>query len=293
MRVSTLPRIGTGRRPRPSASSWAIAPRRAGADRRTRGQLAEHPAVAGDQRVARVLPRRDRGDHEPRVRRRREVLVGVHGEVDLVGHERVAQLRDEHADAERGDRGGRAVAGGADGDQLDGVAGGAQPLRDEFGLGDGQRAGPGAEAERTAGSAVTGVPRERRRRDRAVRVRRVRHLADAPCIGASSAASTSPWRCTATAAGVCGSSSNSSRRACGVAAAVRPLGQPLDLHRRGVQQLVDDAADGCGRTPRAPAGPGRAAARRAAAARASTTSDARRRSAVTVGVTSAERCAAR
>jgi hypothetical protein len=28
----------------------------------------------------------------------------VHGEVDLFGHERVAQLRDEHADAERGDR---------------------------------------------------------------------------------------------------------------------------------------------------------------------------------------------
>jgi hypothetical protein len=33
----------------------------------------------------------------------------VHGEVDLTGHERVAQLRDEHSDAERGDRGGRTV----------------------------------------------------------------------------------------------------------------------------------------------------------------------------------------
>jgi hypothetical protein len=75
-------------------------PRRAGTDRRSCRQLAEHPAVAGDQRVARVLPRRDRGDHEPRVRCRGEVLVGVHGDVDLVRDERVAQLRDEHADAQ-------------------------------------------------------------------------------------------------------------------------------------------------------------------------------------------------
>ena len=61
--------------------------------------------------------------------------------------ELVAQLRDEHADAERGDRGGRAVTGGADGDQLDGVAGIAQSLRDEFGLGDGQRARPGPDPQ--------------------------------------------------------------------------------------------------------------------------------------------------
>ena len=53
----------------------------------------------------------------------------------------------------------------------------------------------------------------------------------------------------------------------GVAVPVRPLGQPLDLHRRRVQQLVDDAADGAGRTPRGPRRRARAAASPAAAAR--------------------------
>ena len=59
-RVSTLPRIGTTSRPRPSARSWAT---RRGAPVPTvepGRQLAEGEPVAGDERVARVLARRAR-----------------------------------------------------------------------------------------------------------------------------------------------------------------------------------------------------------------------------------------
>ena len=223
---------------------------------------------------------------QPRVGRGRQVLVGVHGDVDLAGEQRVAQLRDEHADAERRDRGRRPVAVGADGDQLDGVARGAQPRRRPARTGRGPAA-LGRVPRRRGGrwaDAVTGGP---------PRCRGARGSSTAVLTGASSAARTSPRRCTATAAGVCGSSSNSSRSACGVAVAVRARGQPLDLHRRGVQQLVDDPADGAGELLARPRGRARAAARRAAAARRRRPPTARRRSAVTVGVTSAERCAAR
>ncbi len=166
------------------------APRRAGADPGSGGQLAEHLAVAGDQRVARVLPGRHRGQAQPRVRRGGQVLVGVHGHVDLAAHQRLAQRRDEHADAELGDRGGRQVAGGADLDQLDRGARPRAAARRRC------RSGPGP--ARWAGCrCASGAGHDR----------------SSLSCRASRAPSTSPLRWMATAALVCGSSSNRARSA--------------------------------------------------------------------------------
>ena len=107
-------------------------PRRAGADHRAGGQFAEHHPVAGDERVARVLARRHGGQRHPRHRGGREVLVGVHGDVDLVGEQRVAQRGDEDADAGLRDRCARrlaAVAVGGDRDDLDLAPAAAAPRR--------------------------------------------------------------------------------------------------------------------------------------------------------------------
>ena len=182
------------------------APRRAGADRRPRAAARRALAVAGDQRVAGVLPRRDRGERQPGVGRGRQVLVGVHRDVDLAGDQRVAQLRDEHADAERGDRrrtsGRRAVLTVT---SSTGWPAAAQPRGDQLGLGDGERAGPGAEPEgggqRSPAGPRRGVSPTARRVDRDGR------------SGASPAREHVAAALHATAAGVCGSSSNSSRSA--------------------------------------------------------------------------------
>ena len=69
-RVSTLPRTATTSRPRPAARSWAARRGEPVPTRAPGGELVEGEAVAGDQHVARVLPRRHGGEREARRRRR-------------------------------------------------------------------------------------------------------------------------------------------------------------------------------------------------------------------------------
>jgi hypothetical protein len=76
---------------------------RAGADAGAGRQRGEGEPVPGDERIARVLPHRDRGDDQPVRRRGGQILVRVDRDVDLLAGERVAQRRDEHPDAEAGD----------------------------------------------------------------------------------------------------------------------------------------------------------------------------------------------
>ena len=99
MRVSTLPRMPTISRPRPSASSWADPARRAGAEAAADGQLAEGEPVAGDDDVARVLAGGYGGERDAVGGRGREVLQRVDGDVDLAGEQGVAQRADEDAGA--------------------------------------------------------------------------------------------------------------------------------------------------------------------------------------------------
>jgi hypothetical protein len=122
---------------------------RARADRRAGRQVGEDETVAGDERVPRILALRDGGDVQPRVLRGGQVLVGVHGEVDLLRDQRVAQRGDEDPDAELSDRRGGAVTRGDDPDQLDRAAGGSgQRIGDELGLGERKSAASSAEAKR-------------------------------------------------------------------------------------------------------------------------------------------------
>ena len=81
----------TTSRPRPRARSWAARRGEPVPIREPAGQLAEGQPVAGDQRVARVLAQRHRGEHEALGLGGRQVLERVHGEVDLAGEQRVAQ----------------------------------------------------------------------------------------------------------------------------------------------------------------------------------------------------------
>ena len=94
-------------------------PGRAGAHRRARGQLAQGQSVAGDERVARVLPLRHGGEDESGGRRGGQVLVAVDGEVDGPLDEGRADRRHEDAGAtELRDGRCRAVALGAEGDEF-------------------------------------------------------------------------------------------------------------------------------------------------------------------------------
>ena len=85
--------------------------RRPGAHARARGQPRQGHAVARREGVAGVGAHRDGRETDAVGRRRRQVLEGVHDEVDLAGQERVAQCRDEDAGAaercERAPRSGR------------------------------------------------------------------------------------------------------------------------------------------------------------------------------------------
>ena len=91
IRVSTLPRIGRHSRPRPSARSWAARRGEPVPTRAAGGQLAQGEAVAGDQHVARVLAPGTAASDEARLGGGRQVLERVHGEVDLAAQQRVAQ----------------------------------------------------------------------------------------------------------------------------------------------------------------------------------------------------------
>ena len=92
-RVSTFPRSSVTSRSERIASSC---------ERRRRldvptvapfGKVVER--LRADQRVARVLGRRHRGDHESRRQVARDVLGAVHRDVDLTGEQRVLDLLDE------------------------------------------------------------------------------------------------------------------------------------------------------------------------------------------------------
>ena len=63
--MSTLPRTVDDLQAEAERAQLRGAPGRAGADPGAGGQLAQGQAVAGDEHVARVLPRRDGGEHEP------------------------------------------------------------------------------------------------------------------------------------------------------------------------------------------------------------------------------------
>ena len=90
------------------------------ADDRVRRERREAAALARDEDVARVLAFRDRGDHEVLALRRREILQGVDGDVDLAVRERALDRVDEDAVAERRDGRGRRIARRPDHPQLDG-----------------------------------------------------------------------------------------------------------------------------------------------------------------------------
>src|SRR4051794_25332564 len=102
------------------------APRRARAHRRTRRQLTESQPVPRDERVPRVRARRHGGQRNARLRRRRQVLVRVDDDVDLVAQQGFPQRRREDADPDRGNRRGGLVTGSGHLDDFDLGAGGAQ-----------------------------------------------------------------------------------------------------------------------------------------------------------------------
>jgi hypothetical protein len=71
----------------------------------------------------------------------------VHREVDLVGDQGVTQRGHEYADAQPGDRRGRAVARGHDPNQFDRTSGGGgQRVGDQLRLGECERAATRTEA---------------------------------------------------------------------------------------------------------------------------------------------------
>jgi hypothetical protein len=128
--------------------------RRAGADDAAGGELAEGEPVAGDDDVARVLALGNGRERDPGRGVGREVLEGVHREVDLTREQRVAQRVDEHtrrAALQRRAGGLAAVAVGGDLDQLGVDAEAvAQQRGDVLGLGGGEQAAAGADAQRAA-----------------------------------------------------------------------------------------------------------------------------------------------
>ena len=101
-------------------------PRARGPDDGVRRKRREAAALARDEDVARVLAFRDRGDHEVLALRRREILQGVDGDVDLAVRERALDRVDEDAVAQRAERGGGRVARRPDHAQLDGAV---EPVR--------------------------------------------------------------------------------------------------------------------------------------------------------------------
>src|SRR5699024_1026543 len=140
---------------RPGPQQLGAAARGAGAHLRPGRQLGEGEAVAGAERVARILPRRVAGQGDLLERSRGEVLAGVDDHVDRPVQQRLAYGGDEHAGA--ADLGERtdavAVAVGAHVHQLDGVPGaGHERLAHLPRLGQGEVGGAGADAQgRTGG----------------------------------------------------------------------------------------------------------------------------------------------
>jgi hypothetical protein len=102
--------------------------------------------------VARVLAQRYGGEGDARGGPGRQVLQRVHGDVDAVVEQRLAQRADEHARAaELGQRLGVAVSLGGDLDQHDLAAKSrAQPVTHPAGLSGGEDRGAGAQADRLA-----------------------------------------------------------------------------------------------------------------------------------------------
>jgi hypothetical protein len=81
-----------------------------GPDSRSAGQHVQAGPARPDQRLARVLPGRERRDSQSRYGPGRQVLAGVHDEVDVAAQQRLAQGAGEHpGSAEPFDRRGRAV----------------------------------------------------------------------------------------------------------------------------------------------------------------------------------------
>ena len=120
MRVSTLPRMPCELEPEAERGELADPAGRARAEPAADRQLAEGQAVAGDDDVARVLARRDRGERDAVGGGGRQVLERVDGHVDPAVEQGVAQGADEDAGAaELGERRGAAVALGRDLDELD------------------------------------------------------------------------------------------------------------------------------------------------------------------------------
>ena len=102
-----------------------------GADDRALPQVGDALDVARDQHVACIFARQEGGDHQPGRLRRRHVLHAVHGDVDAARQQRLLDLLDEQALA--AGLGQRPVldgiAGGLDGDDLDGIGRGQRRHR--------------------------------------------------------------------------------------------------------------------------------------------------------------------
>ncbi len=174
-RVGTLPRSGwMSRSPRKCVEPHAPPCRRradagAGSQRQPRSAALRERLAAHEQQVGRVDARRDGPDRQLGRRLRRQILEGVHGEVDAPLDERLLDLAHEHAlRADRAEQRRRVlVARGLDDGELDGEA---EPLERR---GDGARLRArevgAARAEpqgRVARSRVTAAAHAARRRRR-------------------------------------------------------------------------------------------------------------------------------
>ena len=233
-RVSTLPRTGSTRRPRPSAASCAA----------RRGEPVPTTEPAGSS--PRVRPSRATstsrgssragigGDDQPGLGRDRQVLERVHGEVDLDRRAAPAGWRRRRRRCRRSWSAARRRCRRT-------VVISTSSTR-----GRGARSRSATQPAWVVASALRRVPR------RITRVSEATGRAPSAAWRRWGVGGRSTWcSChgpvsggTDTAATSCGSRSNRSRRACGVVVARSLAGELLDPDGRGVQQLLDDAVHG-------------------------------------------------
>ncbi len=128
------------------------AARRAGPDLRTGRKPSQGQPVPRAQRITRVGAFRHRGQGQPFGRSGRQILQGVHREIDPAIQHRLAERVHEHTgSADAGQRLARHIAVGGDLDQAHIAAGGrGQRISDTLGLSQRQLAAPGTEPKRVA-----------------------------------------------------------------------------------------------------------------------------------------------
>src|SRR5262249_18110324 len=131
-----------------------------GGDARPAREIVEGAAPAREEDVARILARRERGEAEARRQLGGHVLEAVNTAVDPAVEQRpLAFFHEKRLASEVGEGDvGETIAGGADGDQLELVAAGAEGVGDFGALHHGEAAAASAEAELHARGAPRPLP---------------------------------------------------------------------------------------------------------------------------------------